>query len=203
MAVRTKKVIQSLLFRRKPFGRFDVRTAKAWARKHGYRSNDIDVKEDYIHLRQRDPEEFDPATYAVVHFGPSIQTRIAHPWVAVGNPHPRKDDKAKALVKVVHEDWRLHREKHKTYERLAARQALGTLDRHDAYVALLRVIRKASPKYSTTHKIPMKLRRNLFSLDDFDRAARILTKEFYDYWKSGKLDQFIPKQAWSKRQEKG
>jgi hypothetical protein len=203
MAYRTKKTIQSLLFRRKPFGRFDVRTAKAWARKHRYRSNDVDVKEDYIHLRQRDPSEFDPSTYAVVHFGPSIQARIAHPWIAVSNPHPRKDDKAKALVKVVHEDWTLHREKHKTYERLAARQALGNLDRHAVQVALLRVVRKASPKYSTTHKIPKKVRRNLFSPNDYDRAARILTEEFYGYWKTGKLDQYIPKLAWSKRQEKG
>jgi len=41
--------VQSVLF---PRDRYNVPEAKRWARSHGYRSDDVDVTERYIHLRQ-------------------------------------------------------------------------------------------------------------------------------------------------------
>lgn len=47
--------VQSLLFSR---DRFDRRSARAWARRHGYKYGKVDVTANYIRLRQRDPAEF-------------------------------------------------------------------------------------------------------------------------------------------------
>lgn len=47
--------VQVLLF---PRHRFTVATAKAWAKKHDWKSGDVDVTDAYIHLRQEDPSHF-------------------------------------------------------------------------------------------------------------------------------------------------
>ncbi len=47
--------VQALLF---PRDRFDVAQAKAWAARHDRASDDVDVKDDFIHLRQEDPSGF-------------------------------------------------------------------------------------------------------------------------------------------------
>jgi hypothetical protein len=47
--------IQSLLF---PRPKFSVKTAKAWAARHGWKTGDVDVKEKFIHLRQTDPSQY-------------------------------------------------------------------------------------------------------------------------------------------------
>lgn len=44
---------QSLLFDKQ----WTVPEAKVWAAEHGYKATDVDVKENYIHLRQFDPIE--------------------------------------------------------------------------------------------------------------------------------------------------
>lgn len=48
--------VQSLLFRRDTW---TVARARAWARKHGYRSSKVDVTQDYVRLRQAPPGRFD------------------------------------------------------------------------------------------------------------------------------------------------
>ncbi len=45
--------VQSLLFRRDEG--WSARSAKQWAQKRGYRSGDVDVTDQYVHLRQFDP----------------------------------------------------------------------------------------------------------------------------------------------------
>lgn len=45
--------VQSLLFRRDEG--WTARNAKQWAQSHGYRSGDVDVTDQYVHLRQFDP----------------------------------------------------------------------------------------------------------------------------------------------------
>jgi hypothetical protein len=47
--------VQALLF---PTSRFTVAQAKAWATRHDWRSNDVDVKPEFIHLRQESPSVF-------------------------------------------------------------------------------------------------------------------------------------------------
>jgi len=44
--------VQSLLFARP---QWTASKAKAWARSHDYRYGDVDVTDDYVHLRQFDP----------------------------------------------------------------------------------------------------------------------------------------------------
>jgi len=64
--------VQSLLF---PRYRFDVAGAKAWSERHGWRSDDVDVKDEYIHLRQEDPSRFE--RIRTVQFGGSgVEARV-------------------------------------------------------------------------------------------------------------------------------
>lgn len=63
---------QSLLF---PTSRFTVAMAKALARKHHWRSDDVDVKEEYIHLRQEDPSRFERMR-TVAFGGSGVQARV-------------------------------------------------------------------------------------------------------------------------------
>lgn len=64
--------VQTLLF---PRYRFDVAGAKAWAAKHKWASDDVDVKEEYIHLRQEDPSHFE--RIRTVPFGGSgVEARV-------------------------------------------------------------------------------------------------------------------------------
>ena len=63
---------QTLLF---PTYKFTVAEARAWARRHGWKSDDVDVKEEYIHLRQEDPSHF--RRIRTVHFGGSgVEARV-------------------------------------------------------------------------------------------------------------------------------
>lgn len=47
--------VQTLLF---PRDRFTVSEAKAWATRHDWKSGDVDVTSDFIHLRQENPARF-------------------------------------------------------------------------------------------------------------------------------------------------
>ena len=47
--------VQALLF---PRDRFTVATAKEWSARHDWKTDDVDVTDDYIHLRQEDPSHF-------------------------------------------------------------------------------------------------------------------------------------------------
>lgn len=63
---------QALLF---PRSRFTVDESKAWAMRHGWKANDVDVTDDYIHLRQEDPAHF--TRVRTVHVGGrGVQARV-------------------------------------------------------------------------------------------------------------------------------
>jgi hypothetical protein len=65
-------VIQSLVF---PTSRFDLAQAKAWALKHDWAHTDVDVKPDFIHLRQENPAMFQ--RIRTVHLGGrGVQARV-------------------------------------------------------------------------------------------------------------------------------
>jgi len=58
-----------------PRPKFTVASAKAWAKRHGLKYGDVDVKEDFIHLRQDDPSLF--KRIRTVHFGKTgIEARV-------------------------------------------------------------------------------------------------------------------------------
>jgi hypothetical protein len=47
--------MQTILF---PTAAFTVADAKKWAKKEHFKTSDVDVKENFIHLRQMDPSLF-------------------------------------------------------------------------------------------------------------------------------------------------
>lgn len=77
--------IQSLVFDREDF---DVPSAKMWAREHGFRYGKVDVTENTIRLRQRDPGDFLPNTWGTITLRPGVQATVAVP---VDHPNARKD----------------------------------------------------------------------------------------------------------------
>ncbi len=69
--------VQTLLF---PMPKFNLESAKAWAKKHGWKTGDVDIGErfDFIHLRQEDPARF--RRVRTIHFGGSgVMARVG--WV--------------------------------------------------------------------------------------------------------------------------
>lgn len=69
---RKGSTVQTLLF---PTDRFTVASAKAWAKKHDWKFGDVDIKTDFIHLRQEDPATF--KRIRTVHFGGrGVQARV-------------------------------------------------------------------------------------------------------------------------------
>lgn len=69
--------VQVLLF---PRDKFNVVEAKAWARKHDWKTSDVDVPEsgEFIHLRQEDPSHF--RRIRTVHLGGrGVQARVGFP----------------------------------------------------------------------------------------------------------------------------
>jgi hypothetical protein len=70
--------VQSLLFSR---DQWDEKSAKGWAKEHGYRYGKVDVKPNTIRMRQRDPSEFRKNTMRTIQFGEGygIQAVVAKP----------------------------------------------------------------------------------------------------------------------------
>jgi hypothetical protein len=64
--------VQSLLFCRA--NGWTITFAKAWAKRRGYRTRDVDDKGMWIHLRQFPPGRF--KRIRTVHFGDGIEARI-------------------------------------------------------------------------------------------------------------------------------
>lgn len=58
--------VQSLLFSR---DQWDVKSAKGWAKEHGYRYGDVDEKPNTIRMRQHDPDGFRKRTMRTIEFG--------------------------------------------------------------------------------------------------------------------------------------
>lgn len=67
--------VQTLLF---PRDRFTVAEARAWAHKHSWRSDDVDLKPDFIHLRQENPGHF-RRIRTVYLGGRGVQARVGWP----------------------------------------------------------------------------------------------------------------------------
>lgn len=73
---RQSTTVQTLLF---PRSRFDARSARSWARSHGYRAGKAHVSGEHIRVRQRDPGEFRRSSFRTIAFGGSgIQAVIGH-----------------------------------------------------------------------------------------------------------------------------
>lgn len=201
MKLPAKTRIQSLLFCRVFW---NVKQARAWAKKHGFKSADVDVTENQIRLRQDDPSMFQPGTFRTIKIVPkkNLQAVIGRPWVSfTGNPHPKKDSNAKELFDTVHKDWRLHALKHKDFIVLTVKKASGKWNRTQALARFYKLARLADKKYKRIHKIPKKAGK-VFTHDDHFRAAKLMLDQFNKYYKAGQFDQYIPKKFWGRRQEK-
>lgn len=188
--------VQSLLFDR---SRYNIPAAKGWAKRHGYKYGDVDATDDYVHLRQRQPEEFQKGTFRTIVFGHGINAVVGRPWVKIiDNPHPKPDHDARVLFHAINTDWTLHRAKHALYGRLAKARAAGRKP-------LLRVFRplvkRAAKTYARWERIKAPLRK-VFSETTYAGAERKLLEQFEREWKDGQLDQYIPRKVWYKRPKK-
>lgn len=187
--------VQTLLFTR-PI--WNARTAKAWAKKHGFRYGDVDETEAYIRLRQEPPEMFQAGTFRTIPLSAkhAIQAVIARPWIKKGNPHPRC-----VLFDEIHKDWRLHKRKHEIFGRLAKAKGTGAYTDKRAVSAFKPLVISAAKQYRRKNKIrpPVSV---VFPPDAIGLCTKKLIEQFVSYWKKGQLDQYLLKKTWRKRQEK-
>lgn len=186
--------VQTLLF---PRLFWDRRSAASWARKHGFRASTPDVTEEYIRLRQENPDQFQPKSFRTINLAKGtkpIKAVIGRPWVLIGNPHC-------VLFKLIHEDWALHKKKHQIYAQLARARGTGSYSMPFAKRKLTALAKEAAKKYRRIHKIKPKL-SIVFPPEKINKCVGELYGEQWRYWKSGKLDQYLPRNAWSRRQEK-
>jgi hypothetical protein len=187
--------VQTLLFPRLNWTRRD---AASWARKHGFRATTPDVTDDYIRLRQEDPEQFQKASFRTITLGmhgkKPIKAVVARPWVKVGNPHC-------VLFDTIHFDWKLHKRKHELFGQLAKQKGTGKFSIESARRKFKPLVMAAARKYRREHKIKPPI-RVVFPPEKINRGIDALMKQFGQYWKQGQLDQYLPRSAWSKRQEK-
>jgi hypothetical protein len=73
---RQATTVQSLLF---PRSSFDARSAKSWARSHGYRASKTHVIGGYVRVRQHPPGEFVRSSFRTIPFGSGgIKAVIGH-----------------------------------------------------------------------------------------------------------------------------
>lgn len=76
---------------------FTKASAARWAKAHRYSARKVSVEKDGIHVRQHDPRDVFPGTYATVHAGPHIRIVLARIRPAVmrrvyGNSETRSDE---------------------------------------------------------------------------------------------------------------
>ncbi len=187
--------VQTLLF---PRGYWTRSSAASWAKKHGFRASKPDVTDDYIRLRQENPEIYQRGTFRTITLGmfskKPIRAVIGRPWIVYGNPRC-------VLFDTIHKDWRLHRRKHDLYARLAKQKGAGKYSAEKARRAFRLLALEAARLYRRQQKIKPAV-KILFPPDRLNRAIDKLQKEFVEYWRKGRLDQYLPRSAWSKRQEK-
>ena len=67
-------LVQSLLF---PLDRYNVPTAKRWAKSHGYRTGNVDMTSHYIHVVQFDPADYNVHVVRTIDFGKGIKAHVA------------------------------------------------------------------------------------------------------------------------------
>lgn len=186
--------VQTLLF---PKSIWNRKSASAWVKKHGFKTSKVDITEDHFRYRQQEPILFQPKSFRTIALkkGPKpIKAVIGRPWVIVGNPRS-------ALFEVIHRDWKLHRKKHELYAQLARQKGTGKYTLQEAKRKFKPLVIEAARVYRREHKIKPKL-SVVFPIKRIDQGVKALVKEFSDYWKKGQLDQYLPKKAWRKRQEK-
>lgn len=194
-----KTRIQSLLFCPIVFNR---KTAKAWAKQHGFRNTSIDTEGNYIRLRQDAPEMFQPGTFRTTELRKGLKAVIGRPLVAfTGNPHPRPDNDARELFKTIHVDWKLHKRKHAIYAVLAKAKGIDKFSRSAASRKFKPLAIAAAKLYRREHKIKLQLKQ-VFPPRSIEQTIGLLLTEFAEYWRKGQLDQHIPRKGWKRRQEK-
>lgn len=194
-AIKSKKTdVQTLLFPKVVWNRKD---AAAWARKHGFKVSKVDASGEYLRYRQEDPSQYQDKSFRTIQLkggNKPISAVIGRPWVIVGNPHC-------VLFKLIHEDWALHKKKHEIYSQLARARGTGKYSMPFAKRKLKSLAMEAARKYRRIHKIKPKL-SVVFPPQKIEKCIGELYGEQGRYWKAGKLDQYLPRKAWSKRQEK-
>jgi hypothetical protein len=186
--------IQTLLF---PRIFWNSKTASAWAKKNGFRATKPDVTNDYIRLRQLNPEQFQEKTFRTIDLrkgSKPVKAVVARPWIKVGNPRC-------ILFDTIHKDWKLHKSKHEIYARLAKQKGIGGFTKEKAIRAFKPLVMSAARLYRRKHKVKPKL-SVVFPPEKINQGIDALLKEFNTYWKKGNLDQYLPRKAWKKRQEK-
>lgn len=186
--------VQTLLFPRLFWNRRD---AASWARKHGFRASTPDVTDEYIRFRQEDPEQFQKSSFRTISFAKGkqpIKAVIGRPWIAIGNPRC-------VLFDTIHYDWKLHKRKHELFGQLAKQKGTGKYSIESARRKLKPLVIEAAKKYRRDHKIKPRL-SVVFAPEKINRGIDAVLKQFNQYWKEGQLDQYLPRSAWSKRQEK-
>lgn len=186
--------VQTLLFPRASWNRRD---SAAWARRHGFRASKADVTEDHIRYRQENPDQFQTGSFRTISLATGrqpIKAVIGRPWVAVGNPRC-------VLFDTIHYDWKLHKRKHEIYGQLARQKGTGKFTLETAQRKFKPLVMDAAKKYRREHNIKPRL-SVVFPPAKIKRGIDALMKQFREYWKEGQLDQYLPRSAWSKRQEK-
>lgn len=186
--------VQTLLFGRAFWNRRD---AAAWARKHGFKASKADVTDEYIRLRQEEPDQFQPKSFRTIDFKKGtkpIKAVIGRPWVIVGNPRC-------VLFDTIHKNWKLHKRKHEMYAQLAKAKGTGKFTIEKARRKFKPLVTEAAKAYRREKKIKPRL-SVVFPPAKINRGIDALLKEFGEYWKKGQLDQYLPRNAWGRRQEK-
>lgn len=196
--------IQTLLF---PRPAFTATTAKRWAKQHGFSAAKTDTTENNVRIRQVCPDLFQKKSFRTITLDKSkgIQAVIGRPLVenvSGSNPHLDKDNAAKAVWKFIHDDWKFHKDKHELYARLARKKAKGQLSDAARFNYFHSFALKAAAEYGRKQGMTPKMIRTVFDRDkEMRKVATYLSQEFIIYWREGKLDQYIPKKEWNKRQE--
>lgn len=186
--------IQTVLF---PRNAWDRKTARAWLARNKFKSSQLDATEDYLRYRQESPDQFQPKSFRTITLKKGtkpVKAVIGRPWVIVSNPRC-------VLFDTIHRDWRLHKRKHALYARLARQKGTGTYSVEKAKRAFRSLVTEAARVYRRQHKVKPKL-SVVFPENRISKGVEALVKEFNSYWKKGQLDQYLPRKAWGKRQEK-
>jgi hypothetical protein len=201
MKLPNKTKIQSLLFEPTVWSQ---KGAREWARKHKFSATGLDLTDNYIRIRQFEPNLFQPNTFRTIEFGRGIKAIVGRPWVKMigpkTNPHPLPDNDARVLVETIHDDWKLHRAKHIVYGKLAKMKAANKLTAAISHRRFSSLVNAATKTY---HKMAhVKKSVKPFSEKSKKQANVLLQREFLRYWRAGQLDHYLPQGAWSRRQEK-
>ena len=98
--------VQSLLFtlKAKPATQnWTVAKARAWLKKHGYKTPKVDSTDDYLRFRQKPTFSFNAGTFRTITFGKGIKAVIARPRADTKKPAAKRK-RAKNATVVVHGD---------------------------------------------------------------------------------------------------